>query len=73
MKIENTMFWFRIQSIIQSVASKSRSLLEDVDTNTVERFNSAIAKVIGGKRINFSLRQEYRARCNALVFLITHT
>ncbi|XP_045484036.1 uncharacterized protein LOC123689155 isoform X1 [Pieris rapae] len=67
MEIENTIFWFRIKMIIQTIISKSRSLLEDVDTNVVERFNSVIAKIVGGKRINFSLRRGYRARCSAAV------
>lgn len=67
MEIKNTTFWFRILTILQSLTAKSRSMLEDVDTNAVERFNSVIAKVVGGKRINFSLRRGYRARCNAAV------
>lgn len=67
MEIKSTTFWFRIQTILQSLLSKSRSMLEDVDTNAVERFNSVIAKVVGGKRINLSLRQGYRARFNAAV------
>ncbi|GBP21564.1 hypothetical protein EVAR_9749_1 [Eumeta japonica] len=53
--------------IINSVASKSRSLLENVDTNTVERLNSVIAKFVGGKRINWSLRRSYQSRCSAAV------
>lgn len=49
MAIENNIFWFRIKTITGSVLSKSRSLLEDVDTNVVERFNSIVAKFVGGK------------------------
>ncbi|XP_038218891.1 uncharacterized protein LOC119837392 [Zerene cesonia] len=56
-QIENSVFWFRVRVIINSVASNSRSLYEDVDTNTVERLNSVIAKFVGGKRINFSFRR----------------
>ncbi|KAH9627660.1 hypothetical protein HF086_016393 [Spodoptera exigua] len=66
-EIENTMFWFRIKMIIQSLLAKSTSLLEDVDTNAAECFNSVVAKIVGGKRINFSLRRGYRARCFAAV------
>ncbi|CAG4981855.1 unnamed protein product [Parnassius apollo] len=36
-----------IQTILQSLLSKSRSLLEDVDNNAVESFNDVIAKVVG--------------------------
>ncbi|GBP69097.1 hypothetical protein EVAR_87376_1 [Eumeta japonica] len=49
------------------VGRRFESLLEDVDTNVVERFNSVVAKIVGGKRINFSLRRGYRARCSAAV------
>lgn len=42
-KIQNSTFIFRINVIVSSVAAKSRSLIEDVDTNTVECFNSVIA------------------------------
>ncbi|CAB3257324.1 unnamed protein product [Arctia plantaginis] len=66
-QIENSIFWFRVRVVINSVASKSRSLLENVDTNTVERLNSVIAKFVGGKRINWSLRRSYQSRCSAAV------
>lgn len=61
-ELENSTFWFRLKVILNSVAETSRSLLEDVDTNAVERFNSIIAKFFGGKRINFA-----QARCSAAV------
>lgn len=66
-KIQNSTFIFRINAIVSNVAAKSRSLIEDVDTNTVECFNSVIAKFIGGKRINFSLKGGYQGRCSAAV------
>ncbi|KAL4718464.1 hypothetical protein ACJJTC_017658 [Scirpophaga incertulas] len=50
--IQNSTFLFRINAIISNVASKSRSLIEDVDTNAVECFNNVIAKFIGGKRLS---------------------
>ncbi|VVC89880.1 unnamed protein product [Leptidea sinapis] len=46
----------QINAIVSNVASKSRSLIEDVNTNTLECFNSVIAKLTGGKRINFALK-----------------
>lgn len=67
MEIESNIFWLRIKTIVGSVLSKWRSLIEDVDTNVVERFNSIVAKFVGGKRINFSLRRGYSARCSAAV------
>ncbi|XP_047035378.1 uncharacterized protein LOC124641357 [Helicoverpa zea] len=65
--IRNSTFLFRINSIISNVAVKSRSLIENVNTNLVECFNNVIAKFIGGKRINFALKRGYQARCNAAV------
>ncbi|CAG5053168.1 unnamed protein product [Parnassius apollo] len=56
-----------INAIVSSIAAKSRSLIEDVDTNNVECFNSVIAKFIGGKRINFALKGGYQGRCSAAV------
>lgn len=53
--------------IIDRVANHARSSIEDVDTNTVERFNSIIAKYVGGKRINFTMRRSYQGRCAAAV------
>lgn len=43
--IQNTTFFFRVNAIIATLASKACSLIEDVDTNVVERFNSVIAKL----------------------------
>ncbi|CAG5040675.1 unnamed protein product [Parnassius apollo] len=65
--IQNSTFLFRMNSIISNVAAKSRSLIENVNTNLVECFNNVIAKFIGGKRINFALKRGYQGRCNAAV------
>lgn len=65
--VQNSTFLFRVKSIIATAANKARSLIEDVDTNAVERFNSVIAKFVGGKRINFSSRRGYQGRCAAAV------
>lgn len=67
MEVQNSTFWFRLKVIIGTVASKSQSLVEDADTNTAERFNSIIAKIVGGKRVNFSMRRAYQGRCAAAV------
>ncbi|CAG4967512.1 unnamed protein product [Parnassius apollo] len=66
-KIQNSTFIFRMNAIISNVAAKSRSLVEDVDTNTVECFNSVIAKFIGVKRTNYALKGGYQGRCSAAV------
>ncbi|CAG4995154.1 unnamed protein product [Parnassius apollo] len=54
-------------AIIGRRTAKSRSLIENVNTNLVEYFNNVIAKFIGGKRINFALKRGYQGRCNAAV------
>ncbi|KOB67837.1 hypothetical protein OBRU01_19203 [Operophtera brumata] len=66
-KLKTSTLWTRIRYIVSVVASNSRSLVYDVNSNRVECFNSVIAKLVGGKRINFSLRQTYQTRCNAAV------
>lgn len=43
------------------------SLIHDVDNNVVEQFNAIIAKMIGGKRVNYCLRGSYQSRCSAAV------
>ncbi|CAD0198406.1 unnamed protein product [Chrysodeixis includens] len=54
--------WQRICFIVQNVAGHARSLLYDADSNVVERFHSVVAKLVGGKRINFSLKNSYQTR-----------
>ncbi|KAF2888058.1 hypothetical protein ILUMI_18114 [Ignelater luminosus] len=46
----------KLAFIIHSLELNVRSLIQDVDSNVVEHFNSTVAKFVGGKRINFSLR-----------------
>lgn len=48
---------------IRYIARHSSSLLQDVNSNIVESYNSIIAKVIGGKRINYVMKRSYSGRC----------
>ncbi|CAG4953640.1 unnamed protein product [Parnassius apollo] len=57
--------WQRICFIINNIADHSRSLVHDVESNIVECFHSIVAKLVGGKRVNYSLRSGYQARCSA--------
>lgn len=41
---------------INLVAYYANSLIHNVNNNCVEGYNSIVAKYVGGKRINFSLR-----------------
>ncbi|RVE52850.1 hypothetical protein evm_002507 [Chilo suppressalis] len=59
--------WSRICLIMSNVASNAPSLIHDVDSNLVERFNSIVAKLAGGKRTNLSLRGSYQTRCQAAI------
>lgn len=56
-----------ITKAVRYLAYNSRSLIYDVDSNVVEQFNSIIAKFVGGKRINYSQKRSYQARCSAAV------
>ncbi|KAJ8913310.1 hypothetical protein NQ315_010978 [Exocentrus adspersus] len=52
----------RLMSIVSNLAKHSSSLIYNVDNNSVEGFNSIIAKFIGGKRINFTQKRSYQRR-----------
>ncbi|XP_048481126.1 uncharacterized protein LOC119691926 isoform X1 [Plutella xylostella] len=57
--------WQKICFIVNSLAGHSRSLAHNVDSNIVECFHSIVAKFVGGKRVNYSLRRGYQTRCAA--------
>ncbi|KAK5648354.1 hypothetical protein RI129_003246 [Pyrocoelia pectoralis] len=57
----------KLNQIVRHLASHSKSLIMNVDTNTVEQFNSIIVKYTGGKRINLTMRRSYQGRCMAAV------
>jgi len=52
-----------LNKILRNLARHSSRLLQDVDSNIGESFNSIIAKFIGGKRINYALKNAYYTRC----------
>ncbi|XP_063216740.1 uncharacterized protein LOC134527744 isoform X1 [Bacillus rossius redtenbacheri] len=56
-----------IMKAVKYLAYNSRSLIHDVDSNVVKQFNSIIAKIVGGKRINYALKRSYQGRCSAAV------
>lgn len=53
--------------IIKRVVDHVSSLMLDVTNNVCEQFNSVVNKYIGGKRINFSLKQSYNTRIRAAI------
>ncbi|XP_076656358.1 uncharacterized protein LOC143361003 [Halictus rubicundus] len=59
--------YYKIQDIFRPLIAHAESLLYNSNNNSVESFNSIIAKYTGGKRINWSQRGSYTARCAAAV------
>lgn len=51
-----------VEEVISRLSRPSRSLLLNFDTNLVESANAIVAEKIGGKRINYALRNEYTVR-----------
>ena len=56
-----------IQKVIDKLCTHADSLLYSYNSNSVESFNSIVAKLVGGKRINFSLKKGYETRCAGAV------
>lgn len=59
--------WEELVAAKRLILFHAESLLYKVSNNAVESYNSILAKFIGGKRVNFSLRGSYNLRCNAAV------
>lgn len=57
----------KIMEAVNILADYSQHLIQDVDSNVVERYNSIVAKFIGGKRVNYSQKGSYQTRCAAAV------
>lgn len=57
----------KLIAISSSLAFNSRSLLHNLNNNRAEQFNATVAKYVGGKRINYSLKNSYALRCYAAV------
>lgn len=56
-----------IKNIVLRLTNNADSLIENVDNNPCEQFNSLINKHIGGKRINFTQSHNYQTRIEAAV------
>lgn len=59
-----------IMKNLNRLTQNSDSLIEDIDSNISEQFNSKVAKFVGGKRINYSTGPSYTDRC--LLAVIQH-
>lgn len=58
-EMENCGLWQDISAAKNLVSFNSDSLIYDLTNNYVESYNSIVAKFVGGKRINYSLRGTY--------------
>lgn len=65
--MEKSGLWSDILSARNLLAHHTSSLIYNVNNNSVEGYNSVVAKYVGGKRINFSYKGSYQARCTAAV------
>lgn len=59
--------WDEIVAAKSLVLFHAESLLYKLNNNAAESYNSILAKFVGGKRVNFSMRGSYSLRCNAAV------
>ncbi|KAL5239311.1 hypothetical protein ACI65C_006721 [Semiaphis heraclei] len=66
-EMENCGLWQDISAAKNLVSFNSDSLIYDLTNNYVESYNSIVAKFVGGKRINYSLRGSYNTRCMTAV------
>jgi len=55
--VELEMYWFTTLSV----------KMYNHNNNAAELYNSILAKFVGGKRVNFSLKGSYKLRCNTAV------
>jgi hypothetical protein len=56
-------FYANVMKHTRNLARHRGGLLQDVDSNIVELYNAIIAKVIGGKRMNFAMNRSYSGKC----------
>ncbi|KAE9522691.1 hypothetical protein AGLY_016913 [Aphis glycines] len=64
-KATDSLFYYNLMQPVRYLARHSRSLMHNVDSNVVESLNGIIAKLIGGKRVNFVMNRSYQGRVSA--------
>lgn len=62
-ELKESGIWIDIQKHLSLLVNNAGSLLLDVTNNSAEQLHSVIAKFIGGKRVNYTARGSYQARC----------
>lgn len=66
-QLKDSGIFFKIMDAVGNMACNARSLQFNSNNNSVEEFNSIVAKHIGGKRVNFCLKRSYKTRCSTSV------
>ncbi|CAG9773318.1 unnamed protein product [Ceutorhynchus assimilis] len=61
-QLKEVALYQKLQTIFDHLSKFSNSLIHDVDSNLVEQFNSVISKYIGGKRVNYTQKRQYKSR-----------
>jgi len=56
-----------IKNIVNRLIINADSLIENSNNNPCEQFNSLINKHLGGKRINFTQKNNYKTRVESAV------
>lgn len=64
---ENSGMMVHIRNMAHRLFINADSLIENVDNNLCEQLNSLINKHIGGKRINYTQKNNYTTRVEAAV------
>lgn len=61
-QLKEAALYQKLQAIFDHLSKFSNTLIHDVDSNLVEQFNSVISKYIGGKRVNYTQKRQYKSR-----------
>ncbi|KAJ8893864.1 hypothetical protein PR048_006465 [Dryococelus australis] len=64
-QLKQARIWQELLTAVHHAANNASSLISDVDNNISENFNSIVGKTVGGKRVNFALRNSYETQCEA--------
>ncbi|KAL4130854.1 hypothetical protein QTP88_008233 [Uroleucon formosanum] len=72
-KATDSLFYYNLIQPVRYLARYSHSLMHNVDSNIVESLNDVIAKLIGGKRVNFAMIRSYQGRVSAAATVIKNT
>lgn len=62
---EKSKMMTNVNNIVYRLVANADSLLENVDNNPCKQLNSIINKHVGGKRINYTQKNNYKTRVEA--------